>query len=117
LHREAAAELFPKALAKGVGIFVAEPLAKGFLSGKYTKSSVFPAGDIRHHWPVKHQSSLVNQVEGFQKAVQDVPFTLAQSAIRFVLAQPMVSSVVVGCKTTEQVQENLLASELVLQLV
>jgi len=47
LRRDAAEELFPRAIAEGVGIIAREPLANGFLTGKYTKDSVFPVGDIR----------------------------------------------------------------------
>src|SRR5438445_8223639 len=39
LRRDAAEELFPRALAEGVGIIAREPLANGFLTAKYTKDS------------------------------------------------------------------------------
>jgi aryl-alcohol dehydrogenase-like predicted oxidoreductase len=116
LHRDAAEELFMRAIAEGVGIIAREPLANGFLTGKYTKDSVFPVGDIRHQWPSKYQAQLVNQIESFKKTVGESSKTLAQSAIRFVLAQPAVSTVIPGCKTTEQAQENFKASDLVLEV-
>jgi aryl-alcohol dehydrogenase-like predicted oxidoreductase len=116
LRRAAADELFSKALTEGVGIIVREPLSNGFLAGKYTKDSVFPVGDIRHQWPSKHQAQLVNQVENFRKSLGDMPLTLAQAAIRFVLAQPAVSSVIPGCKTVEQAQENFQVSNLPLEV-
>ncbi len=112
LHQDAAEELFPKALADGVAIIAREPLANGFLTGKYTKDSVFPVGDIRHQWPFKYQGQLVNQVEGFKKAIGPSSSTLAQSAIGFVLTQPAVSTVIPGCKTPDQAQENFKTSEL-----
>jgi aryl-alcohol dehydrogenase-like predicted oxidoreductase len=111
LKRDAAEELFVRALAEGVGIIAREPLANGFLTGKYTKDSVFPVGDIRHQWPSKYQTQLVNQIDNFKKSLGQSPHTLAQSAIRFVLAQPVVSSVIVGCKTAEQSRENFQASD------
>ena len=73
LRRDAAEELFPQALADGVGIIAREPLSNGFLTGKYTKDSVFPVGDIRHQWPSKYQAQLVNQIEGFKKSVGPIP--------------------------------------------
>ena len=109
-------ELFPQALAAGVAIIAREPLSNGFLTGKYTKDSVFPVGDIRHQWPSKYQAQLVNQIEGFKKSVGAVPFTLAQAAIRFVLAQSAVSTVIPGCKTVEQAQENFKTSDLPLEV-
>ncbi len=116
LHRDAAEELFPKAMAEGVAIIAREPLANGFLTGKYTRDSIFPVGDIRHQWPSKHQNQLINQVEEFKKTLPGAPFTPAQAAIRFALAQPAVSVVIPGCKTVDQVDENLKASELSLSL-
>src|SRR5262249_3862365 len=106
LRRDAAEELFPRAIADGVGIIAREPLSNGFLTAKYTKDSVFPVGDIRHQWPFKYQAQLVNQVETFKKTIGESPLTLAQAAIRFVLAQPAVSVVIPGTKTIDQAQEN-----------
>jgi len=112
LRRDAAEELFARALAEGVGIIAREPLANGFLTGKYTKDSVFPVGDIRHQWPSKYQTQLVHQIESFKKSIGQTALTLAQSAIRFVLTQPAVSSVIPGCKTAEQARENFQVSDL-----
>jgi aryl-alcohol dehydrogenase-like predicted oxidoreductase len=117
LRRDAAEELFPRALAEGVAIIAREPLSNGFLTGKYTKDSVFPVGDIRHQWPSKYQAQLVNQIDGFKKTVEAGSLTLAQVAIRFVLAQPAVSVVIPGCKTAEQSQENFKTSDLSLAVV
>jgi len=112
LRRDAAEELFARAEAEGVGIIAREPLANGFLTGKYTKDSVFPVGDIRHQWPSKHQTQLVNQIESFKKSLGQSPLTLAQASIRFVLAQSAVSTVIPGCKTAEQALENFQVSNL-----
>jgi aryl-alcohol dehydrogenase-like predicted oxidoreductase len=107
LKREAAEELFPRAIAQGVGIIAREPLANGFLTGKYTKESIFPVGDIRHRWPAKYQTALTHQAQDFIKKLGNSPFSPAKSAIRFALSQPAVSVVIPGCKTVEQVEENL----------
>lgn len=113
LRRDAAEELFPQAISHGVGIIAREALANGFLTGKYTKDSIFPTGDIRHQWPSKYQAQLIHRVEDFAKAVaaDHSPWSLAQTALRFVLAQPAVSSVIVGCKTVAQAEENFRACE------
>jgi aryl-alcohol dehydrogenase-like predicted oxidoreductase len=116
LRRDAAEELFPRALAEGVGIIAREPLANGFLTGKYTKDSVFPVGDIRHQWPSKYQTQLVSQVDAFKKTLQQSPLTPAQAAIRFVLAQPAVSVVIPGCKTSEQTLQNFKAADNTLEV-
>ncbi len=117
LRRDAAEELFPRAIAQGIAIIAREPLANGFLTGKYTKDSVFPLGDIRHQWPLKYQTQLINRVQDFAKAITTSPFSHAQTALRFVLAQPAVSVVIPGCKTVEQVEENFRVSDLTFPVV
>ncbi len=112
LRRDAAEELFPKAVAEGVGIIAREPLSNGFLTGGYTKDSVFPVGDIRHQWPSKYQAQLVSQVDTFRKSLGSSELTLAQAAIRFVLSQQAVSVVIPGCKTYHQAEENFHTSDL-----
>jgi len=116
LRRDAAEELFARAIADGMGIIAREPLSNGFLTGKYSKDSVFPVGDIRHQWPSKYQTQLVNQIDNFKKSVGQTPLTLGQAAIRFVLAQPAVSTVIPGCKTDEQARENFQVSDLPLMV-
>lgn len=112
LRRDAAEELFPKAIAEGVGIIAREPLANGFLSGGYSKDSVFPVGDIRHQWPFKYQAQILTQVDSFRKSIGDGAISPAQAAIRFVLSKQAVSVVIPGCKTAFQTSENFATSEL-----
>ena len=57
------------AIAEGVAIIAREPLANGFLTGKYTRDSIFPMGDIRHHWPSKYQTQIINQTDEFARLV------------------------------------------------
>src|SRR5262249_2764802 len=113
LRRDAAEELFPRAIAEGVAIIAREPLANGFLTGKYSKDSIFPVGDIRHQWPSKYQAQIINQVEEFSKRVKEVPLTRAQAALKFALSQPDVSVVIPGCKTVLQTEENFRTADLI----
>lgn len=113
LKRDASEELFPRALAENIGIIAREPLNNGFLTGKYTKDSIFPTGDIRHQWSSKYQSQLINRVQDFLNTTSRGPYSAAQSALRFVLAQPAVSVALVGCKTVDQTLENFKVSDLV----
>jgi aryl-alcohol dehydrogenase-like predicted oxidoreductase len=113
LRRDAAEELFPRAIAEGVAIIAREPLANGFLAGKYSKDSIFPVGDIRHQWPMKYQTQIINQVDDFSKRVKGGTLTLSQSALKFVLSQPAVSTVIAGCKTVTQTEENFRTADLI----
>jgi myo-inositol catabolism protein IolS len=98
-------QLFPQASSKGIGIIAREPLANGFLSGKYGVDSQFPTGDIRSQWPYETLEEMANQVEAIKHYCRG-PETLAQLALRFVLESNSVSVAIVGCKTAAQVEEN-----------
>jgi aryl-alcohol dehydrogenase-like predicted oxidoreductase len=110
IRQEWVGDLFADARKANVGIIAREPLGNGFLAGKIPANAQFSHGDIRHHWPpqmVAARSSLASRL-GFLKS-QDR--TLAQAALRFVLAYPEVSTTIPGCKTPAQVEENLGASD------
>ncbi|HKW42946.1 MAG TPA: aldo/keto reductase [Thermoplasmata archaeon] len=98
-------ELFAAARKANVGIIAREPLGNGFLTGKIHPDSQFPPGDIRHHWPP-------GLIAGRTMAAQNLAFlanpgrTMAQAALRFVLAFPEVSVTIPGAKTAVQVEEN-----------
>jgi aryl-alcohol dehydrogenase-like predicted oxidoreductase len=99
-------ELLDDARKAGVGIIAREPLANGFLTGRLRPDSTFPPGDIRHQWPSA-------MVAGRIAAAARLSFlagpnrTMAQAALRFVLAFPGVSTAIPGGKTGAQVAENV----------
>jgi len=109
LRQEWVDDFFTDARKADVGVIAREPLGNGFLAGKIPPNAQFPHGDIRHQWPpqmVAARSSLASRL-GFLKG-QDR--TLAQAALQFVLAYSEVSTTIPGCKTADQVDENLGAS-------
>ncbi len=106
-----AEELFPKAQAAGCAIIAREPLANGFLSGKYTDKSKFAEGDIRHDWPPQYIRARTRAAEKLRPLLKGDIQTLAQLALKFVLANQAVSVVIPGTKTAKQARDNLLAGE------
>jgi aryl-alcohol dehydrogenase-like predicted oxidoreductase len=102
---EAERELFRLASARGVGVIAREPLANGFLSGKYGVQSRFLADDMRSQWPFEMVREIVDRVEAI-KPYRREQETLAQLALRFVLESSSVSVAICGCKTESQVKEN-----------
>jgi len=103
-------EVFDAARKANVGIIAREPLGNGFLTGKIRPDARFPPGDIRHHWPP-------SMVAGRAAAAERLSFlagsnrTMAQAALRFLLAFPEVSVTIPGAKTVAQAEENAAASE------
>ncbi|MDX1534183.1 MAG: aldo/keto reductase [Thermoplasmata archaeon] len=104
-------DVFPLAAKYRVGIIAREPLANGFLTGKYAEDATFPHGDIRHQWPPEMVRAQVRAAGRLATTLVREDRTLAQAALKFVLSFPEVSVTIPGAKTTEQVKENVAAFE------
>lgn len=115
--------LFPLAEKNGVGIIVRLPLASGVLSGKMTRDRQFAETDHRNynrHGEAFSQGETFSgipfetSIELVEKMRTWVPasMNMAQMAMRWILDQPAVSTVIAGASRPEQVRENAAASEL-----
>jgi aryl-alcohol dehydrogenase-like predicted oxidoreductase len=102
--------LFPLALRNGTGIVAREPLANGFLTGKYGAGSTFPEGDIRASWPREYIEARAAAALRLAELAAAAGVTPAQLALRYALSQEAVSVVIPGIKSPEQARENLAAS-------
>lgn len=94
----------------GIGVIPWSPLAGGFLSGKYRRKGKLPKTS-RAKQSERVQSYLtdanfkvIDQLEKIAKARKK---TIAQVALAWVLANPQVTSPIIGANTVEQLQENL----------
>jgi aryl-alcohol dehydrogenase-like predicted oxidoreductase len=105
-YQGATTELLPLARKRKVGILAREPLANGFLSGKYAEDATFGDGDIRAALPREYVQAMTQTAAQLQFLTQQGQRTLAQAALRFALDDPAVSSVIVGAKTPAQMEEN-----------
>ncbi|MFI1730951.1 aldo/keto reductase [Streptomyces acidicola] len=116
-------EVLPAAEKAGVGIIARVPLASGLLSGRYTKDTVFAADDHRtfnRHGEAFDQGETFSGVD-FEAGVEAAAefsalapegYTPAQSALRWIIQQPGVSTVIPGARSPEQVRANAAAAEL-----
>lgn len=117
-----ATELFPLAQERNVGIIVRVPLASGLLSGKYTLNSVFGKNDHRAYnrngefFDKGETFSGVDYAKGIhatKRLMSELPTqNLAQSALRYILMHPAVSTVIPGASSPEQIIANIGASAL-----
>ena len=114
--REAEYELIPISLDQKLGVLVWSPLAGGLLSGKFGPGANTPEGarrvafdfppvDKDRAWPV------VAVMREIGKAHE---VSVARVALAWLLAKPHVMSVIIGAKTTEQLDDNLAAVDLTL---
>lgn len=96
------------AAAKGVGAIVKVPLDSGWLAGRYDKNARF--SDVRSRWSRADIERRAELVEKFKALVPDDE-TTARAALRWLLAQACVSSVIPGAKSVEQLRENVAAAD------
>jgi aryl-alcohol dehydrogenase-like predicted oxidoreductase len=111
-------EIVPLCVDQGLGILVWSPIAGGLLSGKYRRGVEAPAGS-RHlgDWsepPVHDEDKLYDTIEELVAIGEDHGVSAAQVALAYTMAKPAVTSVIVGARTTEQLEDNLAAAELTL---
>jgi aryl-alcohol dehydrogenase-like predicted oxidoreductase len=116
-------EVLPAAREAGVGIIARVPLASGLLSGRYDEDTTFPANDHRNFnrhgqaFDVGETFAGVPFEVGLRasrdlKELIDDGTTLAQFALRWVIDQPGVSTVIPGARNPEQVRGNAAAAAL-----
>ena len=102
--------------SEGVGLMVWSPLAGGLLSGKYDRDSAGPQGarrtsfdfppiDKERAWPIIDAMRTIADAKGA---------SVARVALAYILAKPFVTSIIVGAKTVEQLDDNLAAVSLTL---
>jgi myo-inositol catabolism protein IolS len=113
LNRGAEDEVLPTVARHGCGVLAREPLANGYLSGKYRPGSRITSP---HDWrsfndpqEVEAKLETVAQIEA-----TEVPagLPLARWALAWCLQHPAVGAVIPGSKTVEQLESNVAAGEL-----
>ncbi len=112
VNRDIEVELLPFCQKYGVGVVPYSPLARGVLSGKYRSGQESPAGSR-----AARQDRRILQTElreqSYEVAQQLKPLadahgkTLTQFALAWVLANPIITSVIIGPRTMEQLKDNL----------
>jgi aryl-alcohol dehydrogenase-like predicted oxidoreductase len=113
LDRTAEQGVLPAGLEQHLGVIVREPLANGYLSGKYRPGAWVTAGDDWRsgHDPAKAQRKL-ELVEELGRSEIPQGMAMAAWAIAWCLQHPAVSCVVVGCKSVQQLESNIAAADL-----
>lgn len=116
-RRKPLEQVLPAAAAAGVGIIARVPLASGLLSGRFTRASRFAADDHRSY---NRNGEQFDKGETFSGVPYEVGvdaaaevaaltpegMTTAQLALRWILDQPGVSTVIPGARNAEQARAN-----------
>ncbi len=103
--------LFPACRAHNVGVIARVPLDEGSLGGKLTKDTRFPADDWRaRYFSLENLAKTLPRIEALKALLPD-GMTLPELALRYILSEPAVSTVIVGMRSAAHVDENLAVSD------
>jgi aryl-alcohol dehydrogenase-like predicted oxidoreductase len=107
-------ELSPLCREEGLGLLPWSPLSGGFLSGKYKRDNAKPEGARRSgfDFPPIDETRGFDAVEALEVIAKEKGATVAQVALAWLLAQPGVTSIIIGANKMSQLEDNLKASEL-----
>lgn len=115
LERDVEREVLPACEHFGLGFLPFFPLASGLLSGKYKRGEAPAEGTRLQAWGARGQASLTDanfdRVEKLEAWAQARGHTILELAFAWLLGHPVVSSVIAGATTAEQVKTNAATAE------
>ena len=103
-------QLFKNKDIDSLGIISREPLANGFLSGKYKVDSEFHKKDHRNGFNKEKKKQILDKVEEL-RFLENNNRSLSQAAISFCLQNKHIDVTIPGIKNTKQLEENLLSTD------
>jgi aryl-alcohol dehydrogenase-like predicted oxidoreductase len=103
--------LFPLCDALDVAVIARVPFDEGSLTGTLTKDSRWPAGDWRNTYFVpENLNASVDRAEAL-RALIPAGMSMPELALRFILANPSVSTIIPGMRKLRHVDANIAASD------
>lgn len=113
--RDLEREIAPLLLEERMGLMVWSPLAGGYLSGKYGPGAPGTPENSRRavfDFPPVDKSRADTAIARMREIGDARGVSVARVALAYVLAKPFVTTVIIGAKTTEQLDDNLAAVDL-----
>ena len=116
-EQEPAAEFLPAALEHNVGVIVRVAFDEGSLTGKYQLGQEFLEDDFRSkYFQADRLDRTVTKVERIKEDLAKLlpadSYTLADVALRFILAHPAVSTIIPGIRNVIQAEANTKVSDM-----
>lgn len=116
LTRDIEEEILPVCREKGVGVYVWGPLASGYLTGKYKPDEPLPEDSrLAQGGGTSIDRYLTPRIQKIVETLQDVAGglgkSMAQVALRWILEQEGITSVIVGARKVEQLRDNIGCSD------
>ena len=112
--RDLEREIVPLLEDQRTGLLVWSPLAGGLLSGKYSREHQKPEDSRRSafDFPIVDKDRTWRILDILQPIAKAHEASVATVALAWILAKPFVTSVIIGAKRVDQLQQNLSAVEL-----
>ncbi len=112
--RDVEREIIPMALSEDIGIMPWSPLAGGFLSGKFTRNNLKAGGSRRDEFdfPPIDKVKAYDIVDVMNEIGRGYKVSAAQIALAWLLQKPGVTSIIIGAKKHDQLQDNIAATQL-----
>jgi aryl-alcohol dehydrogenase-like predicted oxidoreductase len=104
-------ELFPACVERNIAVIARVPFDEGSLTGNLTADTRWPEGDFRNlYFFPEHLAETLKRVERLRA---DIPagMTMPELALRHILQNPAVSTVIPGMRKTRHVEQNLAVSD------
>jgi aryl-alcohol dehydrogenase-like predicted oxidoreductase len=111
LEQDPGRDFLAAAEQHGVGVMARVPTSSGLLEDKYTLETTFPPGDHRGHRPREWLVEGLQKVERLRFLCEEHGVTLAQAALKFILAQDAIACVLPTVTSLEELEEWAAASE------
>lgn len=110
--RDLEREIVPLLRSESVGLMVWSPLAGGLLSGKYGRDQQGEAGSRRttFDFPPVNVERAYDAIDAMREVASAHNVSVAQIALAWLLHREVVTSVIVGAKRVDQLQDNLAAT-------
>ena len=114
--RDLEREIVPMLNDQKMGLMVWSPLAGGILSGKFGPGTQGPEGARRtsFDFPPVDKELAWKLVDAMREIGKAKGASVARVALAYVLSRPFVTSVIIGAKTLDQLDDNLASADLVL---
>jgi aryl-alcohol dehydrogenase-like predicted oxidoreductase len=113
--RDLERELVPMLRSEEVGLMVWSPLAGGFLSGKYSRAGEAQQAEqgsrrIAFDFPPVDKERAFDCIDVMRELAEARKVSVAQIALAWLLHQPVVTSVIIGAKRVDQLDDNIAAT-------
>ena len=104
-------ELFPACRDNNVGVIARVPLDEGTLTGTLSKDSRWPDDDWRSSYFVpENLNASVDRADALKPLVPD-GMTMPEMALRFILGEPTISTIIPGMRKIRHAESNLVTSD------